>query len=73
MLKKTIVLTRGNGAQHAIVVRGDGVGFDLEDLAAGPANIDNSASYPTRIAMLLLAVLWILLLISASVSFRTSL
>ncbi|KAK9427359.1 hypothetical protein V1505DRAFT_388864 [Lipomyces doorenjongii] len=36
--EKTVVLTRGNGSQHAIVVMGDGKGLDLEDLAAGPTN-----------------------------------
>ena len=64
--KKTVVLTRGNGAQHAIVIRGDGVGFDLEDLAAGPADVDISASHLTRIAVVFLALLWILLLVSAA-------
>ena len=64
--KKTVVLTRGNGAQHAIVVRGDGVGFDLEDLAAGTVNVDVSASNLTRITVITLALLWILLLVSAA-------
>jgi len=41
-------------------------GFDLEDLAAGPTNVDVSASPFTRIAIGLLALLWILLLISAA-------
>jgi hypothetical protein len=52
-----MVLTRGNGAQHAIVVRGDGVGFDLEDLAAGTVNVDVSASNLTRITVITLALL----------------
>jgi hypothetical protein len=63
---KTVVLTRGNGAQHAIVVRSDDKGLDLEDLSAGPANVDVSASLATRIVMITLALLWILLLVSAS-------
>jgi hypothetical protein len=63
---KTVILTRGNGSQHAIVIIGDGNGFDLEDLAAGPTNVDVSASYTTRIAVTLLAALWILLLITAA-------
>jgi hypothetical protein len=57
---KTVVLTRGNRAQYAIV---NGKGLDLEDLAAGLTNVDVSASLFTRIATGLLALLWILLLI----------
>lgn len=64
--KKTVILTRGNGSQHAIVIIGDSKGFDLEDLAAGPTNVDVSASYTTRIAVTLLALFWILLLITAA-------
>lgn len=63
---KTVVLTRGNGAQHAIVVLGNGQGLDLEDLAAGPANVNVSASTPTRIAIAGLAALWVFLLITAA-------
>jgi hypothetical protein len=63
---KTVILTRGNGSQHAIVIIGNGKGFDFEDLAAGPTNVNVSASYSTRIAVTLLAVLWILLLITAA-------
>ncbi|KAK9351270.1 hypothetical protein V1523DRAFT_435559 [Lipomyces doorenjongii] len=61
--EKTVLLTRGNGSQHAIVVMGDGKGLDLEDLAAGPTNVDVSASHITRIVVILLATFWILLLI----------
>lgn len=64
--KKNIILTRGNGSQHAIVILGDGKGFDLEDLAAGQTNVDVSASWFTRIAVVILATLWILLLITAA-------
>jgi hypothetical protein len=64
--EKTVVLSRGNGSQHAIVIIGDGKGLDLEDLAAGPTNVDVSSSYTTRIAVTLLAALWILLLITAA-------
>jgi hypothetical protein len=60
---KTVVLTRGNGAEHAIVIIGNGKGLDLEDLAAGPTNVDVSASLFTRIATGLLTLLWILLLL----------
>jgi len=64
--EKTVILTRGNGSQHAIVIIGDGKGLDLEDLAAGPTNVDVSTSYMTRIAVTLLAAFWILLLITAA-------
>lgn len=63
---KTIVLTRGNGSQHAIVVRSDGRGLDLEHLSTGPATVDVSASHTTRLTIGILALLWILLLVSAS-------
>ncbi|KAK5662280.1 hypothetical protein OQA88_8186 [Cercophora sp. LCS_1] len=61
----TYVLTRGNGAQHAIVVLGNGRGLNLEDLAAGQSNMDTSTSWSTRIATVLLAVSWVLLLLTA--------
>jgi hypothetical protein len=64
--KKSVLLTRGNGAQHVIAILGEGRGLDLEDLAASPANMDVSASYPTRIAVIALAMLWIALLITAA-------
>lgn len=64
---KTVILTRGNGAQHAIVIRdADIVGLDLESLAGGQSNVDVSTSLSTRVTVVLLAVLWILLLVSAS-------
>lgn len=66
MSNKTVVLTRGNGAQHAIVIRGGGLGFDLEDLASGSVEVDASGSWASRLAVILLALAWILLLISAA-------
>lgn len=62
--KKTFVLTRGNGSQHAIVVNGGGRGLDLEDLAtsgdaAGPLG-------STGFATLGLTALWIALLVTVS-------
>lgn len=39
---KTVVLTRGNGSQHAIVILGTREGLDLEALATGPATVDLS-------------------------------
>ncbi|KZM24049.1 uncharacterized protein EKO05_0004612 [Ascochyta rabiei] len=63
---KTVVLTRGNGSQHAVVIVGCGRGFDLEDLAIGPLNVNVSTSYATRITIAGLAICWILLLITAA-------
>ncbi|SPO00289.1 uncharacterized protein DNG_03134 [Cephalotrichum gorgonifer] len=63
---KTVILTRGNGSQHAIVIIGDGKGLDLEDLAAGPSGVAASTPYTTIVTVTILAVLWILLLITAA-------
>ncbi|KAJ6436690.1 Protein kinase-like domain protein [Purpureocillium lavendulum] len=61
---KTIVLTRGNGSQHAIVIQGAGCGLDLEDLAA----VDTGAFMQRgpRLAPIVLGAAWIILLITAS-------
>ena len=65
--RQNFVLTRGNGSQHAIVILGDGRGFDFEDLASGPSNgVLPVSSGLTRLNVLLLACLWILLLITAA-------
>lgn len=65
--KRTYILTRGNGAQHAIVVQGDGCGLNLEDLATGFDNLDSpSISKSTRFAIIGLGVLWVVLLITSS-------
>lgn len=45
---KKVVMTRGNGSQHAIVILGCEGFIDLEDLAAGQTNVDVSASKATR-------------------------
>ncbi|OQN96510.1 hypothetical protein B0A48_17083 [Cryoendolithus antarcticus] len=63
---KDVILTRGNGSQHAILILGNRQGFDLEDLAAGQTNIAVSAPMKTRLALTGLAALWILLLITAA-------
>jgi hypothetical protein len=63
---KTVILTRGNGSQHAIVVIGDGKGLDLEDLAVGPAHADVPVSHGTRFAVTSLTALWVFLLITAA-------
>jgi hypothetical protein len=63
---KTIILTKGNGSQHAIVVIGNGKGLDLEDLAAGPLDPARLRSTMTRVFILGLGVLWVLLLVAAA-------
>ena len=62
---KTVVLTKGNGSQHAIVIIGDGKGLDLEDLAAA-GTIMPPPSGHVKLTTMLLAVLWTLLLVTAS-------
>ncbi|KAI0095770.1 hypothetical protein GGR51DRAFT_544644 [Nemania sp. FL0031] len=65
--KRTFILTRGNGAQHAIVIEGDGFGLNLEDLCTGFDNLDEPAiPVSTRFAMVILGVLWVALLITSS-------
>jgi hypothetical protein len=61
----TYVLTRGNGAQHAIIILGNGNGLNLEDLAAGQNSMDSFANISTRVIVLGLSSLWILLLTTA--------
>ena len=63
---KNVILTRGNGAQHAILVKGCGIGIDFEDLAAADINAFATASIITRVSLVLLAALWVFLLISAA-------
>ncbi|KIO06453.1 hypothetical protein M404DRAFT_999111 [Pisolithus tinctorius Marx 270] len=57
---KTAILTRGNGAQHAIVIIGDKNSLDLEALACA----DPKGSMWTRFFTISLAVLWIAHLIT---------
>lgn len=65
--KRTYILTRGNGAQHAIVVECDGCGLNLEDLCTGFDNLDSpSISLATRLGMVGLGVMWVILLITSS-------
>lgn len=62
-----MILTKGNGSQHAIVIIGNGKGLDIEDLATGPSAIDLSSSFSsTKIALLILAFLWMALLVVAA-------
>lgn len=65
--KRTYIITRGNGAQHAIVIECDGCGLNLEDLCTGFDNLDTPAiSKATRLSMVGLGILWVLLLITSS-------
>ncbi|KAJ4300843.1 hypothetical protein N0V90_002931 [Kalmusia sp. IMI 367209] len=65
--KRSYIMTRGNGAQHAIVIECDGCGLNLEDLCTGFDNLDSPAiSVSTRLAMVALGVLWVVLLITSS-------
>ncbi|KAK2746357.1 hypothetical protein FQN57_003239 [Myotisia sp. PD_48] len=63
---KTVILTKGRGSQHAIVVMGDGRGLDLELLATEPQNPDVTCGFLTRLAIFILAVLWLVLVIIAA-------
>lgn len=64
---KTVILTKGNGSQHAIVIIGDNKGLDIEDLATGPSAMDVSIPFSvTKIALLILAFLWVALLVVAA-------
>ncbi|KAK3177384.1 hypothetical protein K4F52_009822 [Lecanicillium sp. MT-2017a] len=63
---KDVILTKGNGSQHAILILGDKKGLDLEDLATGQTNIDIATPKNSRYALIGLAALWILLLITAA-------
>lgn len=65
--KKNFVLTRGNGAQHAIAIISNGHGLDLEDLATGFANIDSpTITVMAQLSVIALGILWVALLITAS-------
>ncbi|KAK8124176.1 hypothetical protein PG999_004094 [Apiospora kogelbergensis] len=60
--RKTFVLTRGNGAQHAVVIIGAGRGLDLEDLATSSEGLPGKTGTPIMYSGL--AVLWCILLIT---------
>ena len=62
----TFILTRGNGSQYAIVFLGENQGLNLEDLAGGSLTIDTFTSLTTRLVVIIIAILWILLLITAA-------
>jgi hypothetical protein len=65
--EKNFILTRGNGAQHAIAIISNGRGLDLEDLATGFANLDApSITIFAQLATVFLGILWVVLLIMSS-------
>ncbi len=65
--KKNFVLTRGNGAQHAIAIVSDGHGLDLEDMATGFSMIDKpTITVTAQLLTIVLGIAWVVLLITAS-------
>ena len=62
--KKTFVLSRGNGAQHALVIQGVGRGLDLEDLAT--TSEKNGSTWRTNWIFAALAACWTVLLLAVS-------
>jgi hypothetical protein len=63
------ILTRGNGAQHAILILGSkGTGVNLEDLATPPTPIPT----PHRIMTAVLSLLGLLLVIGSAINAKSS-
>lgn len=60
------ILTRGNGAQHAILILGNGKGLNLEDLAVGSQMQPRPSSTHTRFILAVISIMWIGLLVSAA-------
>lgn len=60
----TISLTQGNGSRDVIVILGDSRGLDLEILAGKTMRINSSNLY--RAVPFLLAVMWLVLLVTVS-------
>ena len=54
---ETYCLTSGNGSPHAIIIRGHGVGLNLEDLAADRAPLTDRRTYVTIITACLVCAL----------------
>jgi hypothetical protein len=61
----TYILTRGNGAQHAILILGNGQGLNFEDLAVA-GQTKNPSSEMMRLCLAIISILWICLLITAA-------
>ncbi|KAL4935531.1 hypothetical protein BDV06DRAFT_206794, partial [Aspergillus oleicola] len=71
--KKNFVLTRGNGAQHAIAIISEGHGLDLEDLATGFSMIDKpTITVTAQLMTVVLGIAWVVLLITANAVDRGS-
>ncbi|KAK0215586.1 hypothetical protein IW262DRAFT_1401104 [Armillaria fumosa] len=71
--KKVCSITGGNGTRYVMVILGNGVGLDLEDLAAAESprmrrrgKNDNLEFLFTQVACLLLAIFWIVFLITVT-------
>ena len=62
----TYILTRGDGAQHAIVILGNGRGLNLEDLAVAGQMTYTSSNILTRLCLTVISILWVSLLIAAA-------
>ena len=60
----TVSLTRGNGCRHVMAILGNKTGFDIEILAAGSTRLE--LTIWERLALLVLAALWIVLLITVA-------
>ncbi|OTB08093.1 hypothetical protein M426DRAFT_317197 [Hypoxylon sp. CI-4A] len=61
----TVTITQGNGSRHAVVILGKkGKGLDLEILALGTRT--SRPTFFTRLALAVLAFLWIILLVTVS-------
>lgn len=60
------ILTEGNGAQHVILVLGNGHGLNLEDLATGQTGKENDKENKAWLYLSGLAIPWIILLITAT-------
>ncbi len=64
--QNTYVLTQGNGAQHAMVILGNGRGLNLEDLAVAGQIKFASSDAVTRACLAGISALWVSLLITAA-------
>lgn len=61
--RNTCILTRGNGARYVLVIKGNGIGLNLEDLASG-ARGGYGGRLTLQIAVACFTVLWVALLIT---------
>lgn len=60
------ILTHGNGAQHAIVILGNGQGLNLEDLAMAGQFQGPRPTRGLRLCLAVISIMWITLLITAT-------